>query len=301
MKGLAGRPESTALSSGPDADEGTQVSLSGDTLTEVTGDQTPRADVGRPPTGRGDVWWPDGLMPTSPPSATIDCLIPARNEEGALPKVLDALPETWLRNIVVVDNASDDSTPSVARDGGADVVYEGQTGYGAACLAGIAALRDNPPDILCFIDADFSDDPRQLPRLILPIIEGNAQLVIGSRVLGARESGALKPQARFGNWLACLLLDQMHGYRFTDLGPFRAITWSALEQLNMSDEDFGWTVEMQMKAARAGLECVEVPVDYRQRRDGRSEITGTISGTVQAGVKILWTLGKGWLVSSSDT
>jgi glycosyltransferase involved in cell wall biosynthesis len=241
------------------------------------------------------MWWPRDPLSANDIDATIDVLIPAYNEAASLPHVLEALPSDWLRQTIVVDNGSTDRTADAARAHGARVVHESQQGYGAACLTGIDALRDNPPDILTFLDADFSDLPQQLPRLIEPIIQQQIDLVVGSRMVGAREPGALKIQARFGNWLACRLIDVMYGYRFTDLGPFRAIRWPALMAMQMEDEDFGWTVEMQMKAAQHQMDCVEVPVDYRKRRAGHSKVTGTLQGTLQAGVKILWTLGRGYL------
>lgn len=220
---------------------------------------------------------------------TIDVVIPALNEEKSVGLVLDALPSPWVRHIVVVDNGSEDATAEVARSQGAKVVREERRGYGSACLRGLEELSVDPPAIVVFVDADFSDYPQELPRVVMPIICDEVDLVIGSRILGDSEPGALLPQAAFGNRLACALMRWMYGYRFTDLGPFRAIRWSALERLQMVDRDFGWTVEMQIKAARKGLSAVEVPVSYR-RRVGVSKITGTVRGTVMAGYKILYTL-----------
>lgn len=237
---------------------------------------------------RGGVWWPDRRQ-IEPPELTIDVLIPALNEEKSLPLVLAALPDGWVRRVVVVDNGSTDSTADVARKGGAIVVEELQKGYGAACLAGLRHLSSEPPDVVVFLDADFSDYPQELPRVVEPIAAGDAQLVIGSRTIGERQKGALLPQAVFGNKLACTLVEALYGYAFTDLGPFRAVTWGALQQIDMRDEDFGWTVEMQVKAARLGIPAVEVPVSYR-KRVGVSKITGTIRGTVLAGHKILYTI-----------
>lgn len=237
------------------------------------------------------MWWPDELSEPPESLPVIDVVIPALNEEKSLPLVLAELPDDWVRQVVVVDNGSDDDTARVARRGGAEVVEQLERGYGAACLKGLESLAGAPPEIVVFVDADYSDYPEQLPRLVAPIIDGAAQLVIGSRTVGQREPGALLPQAVFGNRLACALMRGMYGYRFTDLGPFRAITWRALEQLQMQDRDFGWTVEMQIKAARHGLSAVEVPVSYR-RRVGVSKITGTVRGTVLAGYKILYTLGR---------
>jgi hypothetical protein len=223
---------------------------------------------------------------------TIDVVIPALNEEGSLPLVLADLPRPPVRRIVVADNGSIDGTARVAREGGAEVVAAARRGYGSACLVGLAHLRQTgPPDIVVFVDADYSDHPDELPALVAPILAREADLVIGSRVLGQRERGALLPQARAGNLVACLLIRLFYGHRFTDLGPFRAIRWHALERLQMSDPNFGWTAEMQVKAVRRGLRCVEVPVSYR-RRTGVSKITGTVSGTIRAGYKILWTVAR---------
>jgi glycosyltransferase involved in cell wall biosynthesis len=222
----------------------------------------------------------------------VDVVIPALNEEASLPLVLAGLPHPPVRRVVVADNGSRDGTARVAREGGAEVVEAVRRGYGSACLAGLDHLRrTGPPDVVVFIDADFSDHPEELPSLVAPILAGEADLVIGSRVLGQRERGALLPQARAGNLVACLLIRLFYGHRFTDLGPFRAIRWESLERLGMADPDFGWTAEMQVKAVRQGLRCMEVPVLYR-RRVGVSKITGTISGTVRAGYKILWTVGR---------
>ncbi len=225
-------------------------------------------------------------------SKTVDVVIPALNEKASLPLVLADLPHPPVRRVVVADNGSVDGTARVAREGGAEVVAAPRRGYGSACLAGLAHLRTTgPPDIVVFVDADYSDHPEELPSLIAPILAGEADLVIGSRVLGRRERGALLPQARAGNLVACLLIRLFYGHRFTDLGPFRAIRWEALERLGMTDPDFGWTAEMQVKAVRLGLRATEVPVSYR-RRTGVSKITGTVSGTLRAGYKILWTVAR---------
>jgi len=227
-----------------------------------------------------------------PVSSTIAVVIPALNEEASLPLVLADIPRPPAGRIVVADNGSMDGTARVAREGGAEVVAASRRGYGSACLAGLDHLRrTGPPDIVVFVDADYSDHPDELPRLIAPILAGEADLVIGSRVLGRRERGALLPQARAGNLVACLLIRLFYGHRFTDLGPFRAVRWDALERLEMSDPNFGWTAEMQVKAVRRGLRSTEVPVSYR-RRVGVSKITGTVSGTIRAGYKILWTVAR---------
>jgi glycosyltransferase involved in cell wall biosynthesis len=223
---------------------------------------------------------------------TVAVAIPALNEEASLPLVLAGLPHPPVDRVVVADNGSRDGTVRAAAAGGAEVVHAARRGYGSACLAALDHLRrTGPPGIVVFIDADFSDHPEELPQLVAPILAGEADLVIGSRVLGQREPGALLPQARAGNLVACLLIRWLYGHRFTDLGPFRAVRWEALERLRMADPDFGWTAEMQVKALRLGLRCAEVPVSYR-RRVGVSKITGTLAGTVRAGYKILWTVAR---------
>jgi glycosyltransferase involved in cell wall biosynthesis len=221
----------------------------------------------------------------------VSVVIPALNESRSLPLVLAALPRDRIAEVVVVDNGSTDGTGEVARRLGAIVVEEPRRGYGRACLAGIATLRalSEPPDVVVFLDADFSDHPDELPRLVEPIAADRADLVVGSRVLGCREPGALLPQARLGNHLAAWLIWRLYGARVTDLGPFRAVRYATLLALDMRDTDFGWTVEMQVKAARDGVRYGEVPVSYR-RRVGVSKITGTVSGSIRAGIKILYTV-----------
>jgi len=224
--------------------------------------------------------------------STVDVVIPALNEEASLPLVLADLPRGLVRRVVVADNGSRDGTARVAREGGAEVVEASRRGYGSACLAGLDYLRrTGPPEVVVFVDADYSDHPDELPAVVAPILSGEADLVIGSRVLGDREPGALLPQARAGNLVACLLIRLLYGHRFTDLGPFRAARWKALEQLAMRDPDFGWTAEMQVKAVKKGLAVREVPVSYR-RRVGVSKITGTVAGTLRAGYKILWMVAR---------
>jgi hypothetical protein len=221
---------------------------------------------------------------------SVDLVIPAFNEEASLPLVLAAVPRDRVRRVVVCDNASTDGTAAAAVAGGAEVVREARAGYGSACLRALAHLRESgPPEVVVFLDGDYSDHPEELGRLVDPILDDVADLVIGSRTLGERERGALLPQARAGNAVACWLIRLLYGHRYTDLGPFRAIAWTALEHLEMSDQDFGWTAEMQVKAVRRGLRILERPVSYR-RRVGVSKITGTVGGTLKAGGKILWTV-----------
>lgn len=229
----------------------------------------------------------------------IAVVIPALNEEHSTPLVLAAIPRDLVTEIVVTDNGSSDRTAEVACAAGAWVVHEPQRGYGAACLRGLAHLAERPegpPDIVVFLDADYSDHPEELPNIVQPIIEGGFDLVIGSRLAGRRESGAMPPQSVWGNRLACFLMRLFFGANYTDLGPFRAIRWSALESLAMTDRNFGWTVEMQIKAVRLGLRVTEVPVSYR-RRIGASKISGTIRGTILAGSKILYLIAKYGLTS----
>ncbi len=217
----------------------------------------------------------------------ISVIIPVFNEQDAIQNVLSDIPGHLDVDVVVVDNGSTDRTVDLARQMGARVVHEDRRGYGWACLAGIAALEK--PDIVVFLDGDYSDHPDEMTLLVAPVAENRADLVIGSRTLGRREAGALLPQARFGNWLATWLIRRMFSADFTDLGPFRAISYPALVALDMQDRTFGWTVEMQVKAARMGLRHLDVPVSYR-RRIGVSKITGTLSGTIRAGWKILYTI-----------
>lgn len=219
----------------------------------------------------------------------IAVIIPALDEERSLPHVLAEIPRPFVNEVVVVDNGSRDRTAAVARAGGATVITERRAGYGRACLTGIAALRAAPPDVVVFVDGDYSDRPRELPALVAPLSNGGADFVVGSRVLGEREPGALAPHARWGNWLATSMIRWLYGVRFTDLGPFRAIRYSTLLALEMKDTDYGWTAEMQAKAARAGVRVTEVPVSYH-RRIGKSKITGTLKGTLMAGWKILTTI-----------
>lgn len=225
--------------------------------------------------------------------ALIDVIIPAFNEEEAVGLVIRDIPKDLVRHIVVVNNASSDKTSQMARTAGAIVVDQPERGYGNACLKGMeqVATHDPPPDIVVFLDADHSDLPEQITELVVPILDGTADFVIGSRALGKREAGAMMPQQIFGNALATFLLKRMYNVHYTDLGPFRAIRWPALIAMGMRDRTFGWTVEMQLKAAKQGLRITEVPVDYR-KRVGFSKISGTVKGSVLAGYKIITTIFK---------
>ena len=219
------------------------------------------------------------------PIQKISVIIPVLNEEGAIANVIGDIPKTLVQEIIVVDNGCTDNTPAIAKRKGAKVVMEPRRGYGAACLAGIAAVTE--PNIVVFLDGDYSDYPTEIPKLVQPILEGKADFVVGTRVNASK--GALLPQARFGNWLACHLMRWFFGARWTDLGPFRAIRYPQLLALDMQDKTFGWTVEMQIKSAKMGMQGCEVPVGYR-KRIGTSKISGTVWGTLKAGYKILGTL-----------
>jgi len=215
----------------------------------------------------------------------VDVVIPALDEEGSVGTVVREIPRPPVRTIVVVDNGSHDGTAEVARAAGALVVSEPRRGYGSACLRGIAALADDC-DLVVFLDADGADEPSLLPDVIAPIVDGDADLVIGSRALGESERGSMTPPQRVGNLIASRWLRRRFGLDATDLGPFRAIRRHALAALDMRDPDYGWTVEMQIKAARQRLRYVEVPVPYRKSR-GRSKVSGTVRGVVGAAAKIL--------------
>lgn len=219
---------------------------------------------------------------------TIGVVIPTRNEARAIPAVLDAMP-VFVTAVAIGDYKSTDGTPDIARARGAIVVHENRPGYGNACMAAIEALP--PVDILVFVDGDAADDLSEMEALVRPIIRGEADMVLGSRAMGQREDGALTPQQIFGNWLACKLMRLIWGARFTDLGPFRAISMEAFRRLDMRDPNYGWTVEMQVKAARRGLKCIELPARYK-RRIGTSKVSGTLQGTLKAGIKILWVIGR---------
>jgi glycosyltransferase involved in cell wall biosynthesis len=241
---------------------------------------------------RRSVMRADGSPEGKYPPAVIRVIIPALNEEKAIVHVLRAIPE-WVAEVIVVDNGSTDGTAGAARSLGATVVAEPTRGYGAACLRGMAALA---PDtgIVVFLDGDYSDFPEEMDRLTDPIRENAADMVIGSRVLGRREKGALLPVALFGNWLTTRLVRWGWGVAYTDLGPFRAIGFASLSALAMADRDFGWTIEMQVKAANLGLRVTEAPVSYR-KRIGVSKISGTVLGSWKAGKKILWIVAREWV------
>lgn len=222
----------------------------------------------------------------------IAIVIPAYNEKDSIGSVLSAIPSEFKSQTVVVNNNSTDDTFEIVNNLGFSVITEKRPGYGSACLAGVAfAKRNFKFDTLVFLDGDFSDFPEDIYKLIQKQIDTNADLVIGSRNLGEAEHGSLMPQAKFGNWLATTLMNLFTGSEFTDLGPFRLIKRSAYDLIAMKDTNYGWTMEMQIKAMKIGLKCSEVSVRYR-KRIGISKISGTVKGSFLAGYKILLTLFK---------
>jgi len=232
-------------------------------------------------------------MTNKPIDISIAVVIPAFNEENAIGMVLKDIPKNWVDSIVVVDNNSSDLTKEKALQQGAIVLEEKYQGYGASCLCGINYLMDQDiiPDIIVFLDADYADFPEELPNVVEPIFTQQMDLVIGSRALGNRELGSMTVPQLFGNWLATRLVRLFYGVKYTDLGPFRAITTKALNAIQMEDKTYGWTVEMQVKAAKMNLKTTEVPVNYKNRV-GVSKISGTVKGTVLAGYKIIHTIFK---------
>ena len=222
---------------------------------------------------------------------TISVIIPAFNEEKSIGKVVTDIPRNLVANVIVVNNNSTDNTVQVARDAGAIVLDEPRKGYGWACLKGIEKSIELKTEIVVFLDGDYSDYPEEIIDVVRPILDKDYDMVIGSRVLGKREKGSLTPQQVFGNWLATRLMRIFYRARFSDLGPFRAIRADSLEQLKMSDKTYGWTIEMQIKAAKHKMKFCEVPVKYR-KRIGVSKVSGTLKGTVLAGFKIIGAIFK---------
>ncbi len=221
----------------------------------------------------------------------IRVIIPAFNEQNAVGLVVDEIPKDWVSEIIVVDNGSSDDTFAQAERSGATALRENRRGYGQACLRGMEHIANSTtqPDIVVFLDGDHSDYPAQLPELVQPILSGEVDLVIGSRALGQKERGSMTPQQVFGNWLATTLIRWFYGVSYTDLGPFRAVRYSSLMAIGMTDTNYGWTVEMQLKAAKLKLRTLDVPVNYRQRI-GVSKVSGTVKGTIMAGYKIIFTI-----------
>lgn len=224
-------------------------------------------------------------------AAAAALIIPALNEEPVIALTLARVPPGLFAVIIVADNGSTDATAAEARRAGALVVTEPERGYGAACLKAIAALPEEIEAVV-FMQADSSEDPAEAARLLTPLFDGRADLVLGSRVLGGAEKGALLVHQRFGNWLATTLIRLFYGHRYTDLGPFRAIRADALARLNMCDRNYGWTVEMQIKALRRGLRVMEIPVRYGLRAAGENKVSGNLMASLQAGVKILWVVAR---------
>jgi glycosyltransferase involved in cell wall biosynthesis len=218
----------------------------------------------------------------------IALIIPALDEEHAIGNLLESVDRRLVRDVIVGDNGSRDGTAAIARARGAEVVHVAERGYGAACAGALTRLAHDV-DVVVFMDADGSDDPAEIARLLEPIERGLADLVIGSRVLGIVEPGALTPQQRFGNWLATHLITWIYGHRYTDLGPFRAIRRELLDRIAMRDRRYGWTVEMQVRALQLEARVAEVPVRYR-KRVGKSKISGTVMGVVKAGWWIIYTI-----------
>ena len=223
----------------------------------------------------------------------ISVIIPAYNEEGSIGKVVNDIPKEIVRDIIVANNNSKDNTAEVAAAAGAIVLTENRQGYGYACLKGMEYLQnlDIKPDIVVFLDGDYSDYPEEISLVIAPILENGMDMVIGSRALGKRERGSMTIPQVFGNWLATTLIRRFYGVKFTDLGPFRAIKYDKLIALGMCDKTYGWTVEMQIKAAKQKMKCTEVAVNYR-KRIGYSKVSGTIKGSLMAGYKIITTILK---------
>ncbi|MFN7923495.1 MAG: glycosyltransferase family 2 protein [Bryobacteraceae bacterium] len=231
-------------------------------------------------------------MPVKAQGAVL--IIPALNEEPVIARTLAMVPQGLFRQIIVADNGSTDRTAEVARAAGATVVRQPERGYGAACLAALEAVPADCAAVV-FLQADSSEDPSKARDLLTPIFDGRADLVLGSRVLGNATPGALLPHQRFGNWLATRLIRLLWGYRYTDLGPFRAIRLESLRALEMQDRNYGWTIEMQVKALEHGLRVLEIPVDYGLRAAGENKVSGNWKASLRAGVVILKVLGQLWL------
>ena len=225
----------------------------------------------------------------------INVIIPVFNEGDSIGLVLNDIPANWVEEVIVVNNGSTDDTARVAQAAGATVLLETDRGYGAACLKGMQYIKDknpvNQPDIIVFMDGDYADYPEQMKDLVAPIINNEADMVIGSRLKGNRERGSMMVQQIFGNWLATRMMRWLFKAKFSDLGPFRAIRWRSLQLLNMQDTNYGWTIEMQIKAVKNNIRYTEIPVNYR-KRIGTSKVSGTIKGTILAGYKIIFTILK---------
>jgi glycosyltransferase involved in cell wall biosynthesis len=221
-----------------------------------------------------------------PLESNIRVIIPAHNEADAVAKVIHDVPKI-VKEIIVVDNASNDATSEIAKKAGATVLFEPKKGYGHACLKGLHYVeQQDQTDIVVFLDGDYSDYPEELEQLVSPILNENIDFTLGCRTRALREQGAMQPQQIFGNWLATRLMKMFFNSKFTDLGPFRAIKYPVLQTLNMKDKTYGWTVEMQLKILKKKYTYVEIPVNYRNRI-GVSKVSGTLKGSIFAGIKIL--------------
>jgi glycosyltransferase involved in cell wall biosynthesis len=223
----------------------------------------------------------------------ISVIIPAFNEEHTIGFVLDDIDKELVTEIIVVNNGSTDGTAEISANKGARVIFEPNKGYGWACLAGIKAAEN--PDIYVFLDGDYSDHPELISDLIKPILDQKADFVVGSRTLGRAEKGSMSLPQQYGNWLAAILLNKILKTSFTDLGPFRAIKAETLKKLSMKDKKYGWTVEMQIKAAFKGVPIIEIPVPYRKRPFGKSKVSGTVKGVVLASTYILYYIFSAWV------
>ena len=219
----------------------------------------------------------------------VSIIIPALNEEEVIARAVRAVPREHVLEIIVIDNGSTDRTADEARRAGATVVSEPRRGYGRACRRGVENVSPLC-DIIVQMDADLSDDPSELPLLLDPIIEDGYDFVLGSRLMGKREEKSMTPAQVFGSWLASRMLRLIYGASYTDMGPFRAIRRAALDSLDLREETYGWSIEMQTKAASRGLRTKEVPVTWRNRAGGESKVAGTVSGSIKAGVRIIWTI-----------
>jgi len=238
-------------------------------------------------------------MSSKYPDKNIAVIIPALNEEKTIALVLNDIPKDLVNEVVVIDNGSSDRTPEIAKGKGATVLSETRRGYGYPCLRGIEYLKTKNPDVVVFVDGNYSDHPAEIGRLVEPIMRGDYDLVLGSRILGNVEKGALRMPVRFGNLLATVLIRLLYGFKYTDVGPFRAIRFRKLLTLDMHD-NLGWTIEMQVKAVKAGFRILEVPVSYR-KGTGKSKLTGNLKGIAKVGYRIIRAVFKNLFYSPRQT
>jgi glycosyltransferase involved in cell wall biosynthesis len=231
------------------------------------------------------------MNPEKPLRPKVCLIIPALNESSAIGAVIDDIPNELVDKVIIVDNGSTDDTSNIAKSHGATVILESKRGYGNACLAGISFLEKLQPEIIVFIDGDYSSDPKEIDKILMPILKNEADLVIGYRSSLKMEKASMPLHAKFGNWFALSLINLLYGRSFADLGPFRAIKWNSLKSLKMKSPTYGWTVEMMVKALRKKMRITEVEVSYR-KRIGKSKISGTVTGTMKAGYCIITTIIK---------